>query len=84
MTYSTLMTYYVIDAFTDKAFAGNPAAVCLVEHPLALHSQLAAAGTACEKSALQLQITALDRAIDVLVFRLHDLSSDEARLVLAL
>lgn len=29
------MTYYVIDAFTDKAFAGNPAAVCLLEHPLA-------------------------------------------------
>jgi len=35
LTYSTLMTYYVIDAFTDKAFAGNPAAVCLLEHPLA-------------------------------------------------
>ena len=29
------MTYYVIDAFTDKPFAGNPAAVCLLEHPLA-------------------------------------------------
>jgi predicted PhzF superfamily epimerase YddE/YHI9 len=28
------MRYYVIDAFTDKAFAGNPAAVCLLENPI--------------------------------------------------
>jgi PhzF family phenazine biosynthesis protein len=28
------MTYFIIDAFTDKAFAGNPAAVCLLERPL--------------------------------------------------
>ena len=28
------MTYYIIDAFTDKAFAGNPAAVCLLQEPL--------------------------------------------------
>jgi len=28
------MTYFIIDAFTDKAFAGNPAAVCLLEKPL--------------------------------------------------
>lgn len=35
MAYSELMTYYVIDAFADRLFAGNPAAVCLLEHPLA-------------------------------------------------
>lgn len=28
------MRYYIIDAFTDKAFAGNPAAVCLLQEPL--------------------------------------------------
>ncbi|MCX6083516.1 MAG: PhzF family phenazine biosynthesis protein [Caldiserica bacterium] len=28
------MKYYVIDAFTDKLFAGNPAAVCLLQEPL--------------------------------------------------
>ncbi|MEN6387573.1 MAG: PhzF family phenazine biosynthesis isomerase, partial [Candidatus Cryosericum sp.] len=29
------MTYFIIDAFTDKAFTGNPAAVCLLQEPLA-------------------------------------------------
>jgi PhzF family phenazine biosynthesis protein len=29
------MKYYLIDAFTDKLFAGNPAAVCLLQEPLA-------------------------------------------------
>lgn len=28
------MRYYVIDAFTDKAFSGNPAAVCLLDNPI--------------------------------------------------
>jgi len=28
------MRYYLIDAFTDRAFAGNPAAVCLLENPI--------------------------------------------------
>jgi len=26
-------TIHIIDAFTDKPFGGNPAAVCLLEHP---------------------------------------------------
>ena len=26
-------TFHIIDAFTDKPFGGNPAAVCLLEHP---------------------------------------------------
>lgn len=62
----------------DFANAGDKAMhddmVRLVNQMLALHRQLAAAGTAREKSALQLQITALDRAIDSLVFRLYGLS----------
>ena len=29
------MKYYVVDAFTDTVFRGNPAGVCLLEHPLA-------------------------------------------------
>jgi predicted PhzF superfamily epimerase YddE/YHI9 len=33
-SYTEHMTYFIIDAFTDKAFAGNPAAVCLLEKPL--------------------------------------------------
>ena len=27
----TTITQYIVDAFTDKVFAGNPAAVCLLE-----------------------------------------------------
>ena len=26
------MKLYIVDAFTNRPFAGNPAAVCLVEH----------------------------------------------------
>ncbi len=29
------MKYYIVDAFTDRLFAGNPAAVCLLQEPLA-------------------------------------------------
>ncbi|HWQ21551.1 MAG TPA: PhzF family phenazine biosynthesis protein, partial [Clostridia bacterium] len=32
--YTECMKYYIIDAFTDKLFAGNPAAVCLLQEPL--------------------------------------------------
>jgi len=28
------MKYFVVDAFTDTVFRGNPAGVCLLEHPL--------------------------------------------------
>ncbi len=28
------MKYYVVDAFTDKVFGGNPAGVCLLDAPL--------------------------------------------------
>lgn len=28
----TTITQYIVDAFTDKVFAGNPAAVCLLEN----------------------------------------------------
>jgi hypothetical protein len=47
--------------------------VRVVDQMLTLHHQLAASGTDREKSGLQLQIAALDRAIDSLVFRLYGL-----------
>ena len=28
------MKYFVIDAFTEKVFQGNPAGVCILEKPL--------------------------------------------------
>ena len=28
------MRQYIVDAFTDKPFAGNPAAVCVMDAPL--------------------------------------------------
>ena len=28
------MRQYLVDAFTDKAFSGNPAAVCVLDHHL--------------------------------------------------
>lgn len=30
---STMTTLHVVDAFTDQPFGGNPAAVCLLDHP---------------------------------------------------
>jgi adenine-specific DNA-methyltransferase len=55
--------------------------VRLVDQMLTLHRQLAASGTDREKSGLQLQIAALDAAIDSLVFRLYNLNdSDTAAL----
>jgi predicted PhzF superfamily epimerase YddE/YHI9 len=29
------MRLFIVDAFTDTAFKGNPAAVCLLEDPIA-------------------------------------------------
>jgi hypothetical protein len=58
--------------------------VHLVDQMLTLHRQLAATGTDREKSGLQLQIAALDRAIDFLVFRLYDIGPDEVRSILSL
>jgi len=59
----------------DKAM--HDEMVHLVDQMLTLHRQLATAGTDREKSGLQLQIAALDRAIDSLVFRLYGLSTAE-------
>jgi hypothetical protein len=59
----------------DKAM--HDEMVRLVDQMLTLHRQLAATGTDREKSGLQLQIAALDRAIDSLVFRLYGLSTAE-------
>jgi hypothetical protein len=62
---------------TDKAM--HDEMVRLVDQMLTLHRQLAATGTDREKASLQLQIAAIDRAIDSLVFRLYDISPDEVR-----
>jgi len=59
----------------DKAL--HDEMVRLVDQMLTLHRQLAATGTDREKSGLQLQIAALDRAINVLVFCLYGLSAQE-------
>jgi hypothetical protein len=66
----------------DKAM--HDEMVRLVGQMLTLHRQLATSGTDREKSGLQLQITALDHAIDSLVFRLYDIGPDEARSILSL
>jgi hypothetical protein len=63
----------------DKAMHDDM--VRLVDQMLALHHQLAAAGTAREKSALQLQIAALDHAIDSLVSRLYGLDAVESEIL---
>jgi len=63
----------------DKAM--HDEMVRLVDQMLTLHHQLAATGTDREKSGLQLQIAALDRAIDFLVFRLYDLSAAESEVL---
>jgi hypothetical protein len=55
--------------------------VRLVGQMLTLHRQLAATGTDREKSGLQLQIAAIDRAIDSLVFRLYELSPKEEEIL---
>jgi hypothetical protein len=55
----------------------------LVDQMLMLHRQLATVGTDREKSGLQLQIAALDAAIDSLVFRLYDIGPDEVRSILS-
>lgn len=63
----------------DKAM--HDEMVRLVDQMLTLHRQLAASGTDREKSGLQLQIAALDRAIDSLVFRLYELSPKEEEIL---
>ena len=63
----------------DKAM--HDEMVRLVDQMLALHGQLATTGTDREKSGLQLQIAALDRAIDSLVFRLYGLNDRSSDMV---
>jgi len=53
----------------------------LVERMLALHKQLAAAKVEHEKTALQRQIEATDRQIDVLVYELYGLTEEEIKIV---
>ncbi len=66
----------------DKAM--HDEMVRLVNQMLTLHRQLSTTGTAREKSGLQLQIAAIDRAIDSLVFHLYGLSDADIKAVGAL
>lgn len=51
------MQYFVVDAFTDRLFAGNPAGVCLLDKPLsdAVLQQIAAENNLAETAFLQKQ-----------------------------
>ncbi len=64
---------------TDKS--RHDRMVKLVERMLILHQQLAAAKIEHEKTALQRQIEAADRQIDVLVYELYELTEDEIKIV---
>ncbi|MFN3492308.1 MAG: hypothetical protein ACK40V_08835 [Anaerolineales bacterium] len=55
--------------------------VSLVEQMLALHKSMAEAKTPQEKELLQRQITATDKAIDILVYELYGLSQEEIEIV---
>ncbi len=55
--------------------------VQLVQQMLDLHTQLTAAKTPTDKTAIQRQIDATDRRIDQLVYQLYDLTPEEIRIV---
>ena len=48
------MQYYVVDAFTDRLFGGNPAGVCLLKKPIsdALMQNIAAENNLAETAFL--------------------------------
>jgi len=71
----------VIDLGVAADKAMHDEMVHLVDQMLTLHRRLAATGTDREKSGLQLQITALDRAIDSLVFRLYGLNTTDEEIL---
>jgi len=51
------MKQYVVDAFTDKVFSGNPAAVCVLDEPISeeLMMNITKEKTICRKQHLQLK-----------------------------
>ena len=53
----------------------------LVKQMLELHKQLASAKTDHEKTAIQRQIDATDRQIDLLVYELYDLTEEEIKII---
>ncbi len=55
--------------------------VGMVDEMLALHKKLAVANTGHEKTAIQRQIDATDRQIDLLVYELYRLTDDEIAIV---
>ncbi len=55
--------------------------VALVEQMLSLHKNIAVAKTDHEKTNLQRQIDATDRQIDLLVYKLYELTEEEIKIV---
>jgi len=55
--------------------------VALVERMLTLHQLLATAKSGHDKTALQRQIEATDKQIDLLVYELYGLSEEEIKIV---
>jgi hypothetical protein len=55
--------------------------VSLVEHMLALNTQLAEAKAPHDKTAIQRQIDATDHQIDNLVYELYGLTEEEIKIV---
>ena len=53
----------------------------LVERMLALHKDLAAAGTPAQRTVIQRQIEVTDRQIDQLVYELYGLTDEEIKIV---
>jgi hypothetical protein len=64
---------------TDKAI--HDRVVQLVEYTIQLHQQLGTARTDHEQTALQRQISAVDRQIDQLVYQLYGLTAEEVNIV---
>jgi hypothetical protein len=70
-----------IDFATAADKTHHDCMVSLVQTMLDLHKQLASAKTAHAKTAIQRQIDATDRQIDILVYELYALTDDEIRIV---
>jgi len=71
----------VIDPNAPADAARHDQMVALVERMLALHAQIAAAGSPTAKRMLERQIEATDRQIDALVYELYGLTEEEIRVV---
>lgn len=79
--YMSPLPVRVIDFSNLQDVTRHDRMVSLVEQMLSLHKQLPEARTPHEQTALQRQIEATDRQIDVLVYELYGLTEDEKKIV---